>query len=97
MPKYFMTWKVDPARMSVDIKERAVLLSGMAEMVKQQIRDGTTKDWGAFVGEDRGYSVVESSHTDLHMNMQKYYPFVEFETHQIITIDEIVEGLKSIM
>jgi len=97
MPKYFMTWEVDPARAPVDMKERAVLWSGMLEMVKQQMKEGTTQDWGIFVGEGRGYSVGEQSPVELATTLQKYYPFVEFEVHQVMTIDEMAEVFKSMM
>ena len=56
MPRYLMTWEVDDTRVPIDIRERAVLWSGMIEMVKQQMKDGTTVDWGAFVGEGKGVS-----------------------------------------
>lgn len=95
MPRYLMTWEIDPARVPVDMNERAVLWRGMIGMTKQQMRDGNTKDWGLFVGEGRGYAVGELSPIELYKNMQKYYPFVKFETHQVMTIDEVDEALKS--
>ena len=94
MARFYMTWEVDPTRMPVDAKERALLLSGMLEMVKQ---DGNIKDWGNIAGEGRGYMVVESSTADLITTTQKYYPFVEFETHPVLTVDEVAEGLKPLM
>ena len=97
MPRYFMTWEVDPTRAPVDMKERAVLWSAMLEMVKQQMKEGTTKDWGAFVGEGRGYSVSEQNPVEVATNLQKYYPFVEFEVHQVLTADEMSEVMKSMM
>ena len=97
MPKYFVTWEVDMTRAPVDIKERAGLYYGMVEMVKQQIKDGTTKDWGAFVGEHRGYSVMEQSPVELVNTLQQYVPYVSFEVHQVITIDDLAEALKSMM
>ena len=94
MPKYFMSWEVDPSRVPIDSKERAILWSGMLEMVKQQIKEGTTKDWGAFIGEGRGYAVGEQSEIDVVRTLQKYYPFVDFEVNQVITVDEMLEALK---
>jgi hypothetical protein len=68
----------------------------MVEMVKQQIKDGTTTDWGTFVGEARGYSIGEVSEVELAKNLQKYYPFVNFEVHQMISVDEMAEVIKSL-
>ena len=96
MPKYFMTWEVDPDRVPIDLKERSVLWSGMLEMVKQQIEEGTTTEWGAFVGEAKGYSIGEVSEIELGKNLQKYYPFVNFEVHQVMSIDQMVEVANSL-
>jgi len=96
MPKYFMTWEMDPNRVPIDLKERGTLWSGMVEMIKQQIRDGTTSDWGAFVGENKGYSVGEQSPLDLAKTLQQFYPYATFEVHQVMSIDEIAELARSL-
>ena len=97
MPRYLLTWEVDPTRAPIDMKERAVLFNGMLEMIKQQMKDGITKDWGVFVGEGRGYSINEQSPVELAATLQKYYPLVEFEVHQVLTVDEMAEVFKSMM
>lgn len=96
MPKYFMTWEVDPSRAPVDPKERGALWSGMVEMVKQQMKDGTTLDWGCFTGETKGYSVGSQSAVDLAKTLQQYYPFVIFEVHEVMSVDDIGELAKSL-
>ena len=95
MPKYFMTWEVDPTRVPIDVKERGGLWGGMVEIVKQEIKDGITTDWGCFVGESKGYSVSEQSEIDLAKTLQQFYPFVTFEVHQVMTIDEMAEVIQS--
>ena len=96
MPKYFMTWDVDPSKAPVDPKERGALWSGMMEIIKQQIRDGITSDWGCFVGETKGYSVGEQSDIDLAKTLQQFYPLVTFEVHQVMSVDDIAEVAKSL-
>jgi len=96
MTKYFMTWEVDPNRVPVGLKERGTLWSGMMEMIKQNIKEGRTSDWGCFVGETRGYSVGEQSELDLAKDLQRYYPFVTFKVHQVMSIDEMAEVAKSL-
>ena len=95
MPKYFMTWEVDPTRVPIDLKERGGLWGGMVEIVKQEIKDGITTEWGCFVGESKGYSVGEQSAIDLAKTLQQFYPFVTFEVHQVMTIDEMAEVIQS--
>ena len=96
MPKYFVTWEVDPTRVPTDLKERAALWGGMVEMVKQEMKAGTTTEWGSFVGEARGYSIGIQSEKDLAKTLQQYYPFVSFEVHQVLTVDEMAEVIKSL-
>jgi hypothetical protein len=96
MPKYFMTWEVDPTRVPTDLKERSALWGGMMEMIKQQMKDGTTTEWGSFVGEARGYSVGEQSEKELVKTLQQFYPFVTFQVHRVMTVDEMAEVIKSL-
>jgi len=96
MPKYLITWEVDPNRVPLDLKERGALWSGMVAMIKQQISDGITTDWGGFVGENKGYSVGETSELELAKLLQQFYPYVLFEVHQIASIDDIAELAKSL-
>ena len=97
MAKYFMSWEVDASRAPVDPKERGALWSGMVEIVRQQIRDGITTDWGCFAGETRGYSIGSSDRTALDMSktLQQFYPFITFEVHEVMSIDDIGELAKS--
>jgi hypothetical protein len=96
MPKYFMTWEVDSSRMPTDAKERGTMWSGMMEMIKQQMKDGTTLDWGCFIGEARGYSIAEQTELGLTKTLQQYYPFVTFQVHKVMSVDEIAEVAKSL-
>jgi hypothetical protein len=48
----------------------------LMEMVKQDIKKGITKDWGAFVGEMNGYSVLEGTELEILSQVQQYTPFV---------------------
>lgn len=96
MPKYFVAWEVDPTRVPTDLKERSALWGGMVEMIRQEMKEGTTTEWGCYVGEARGYSIGEQSAKDLAKTLQQYYPFVTFEVHQVMTVDELGEVVKSL-
>ena len=96
MPKYFMTWEVDPTRVPTDMKERSALWLGMMEMIKQQMKEGTTTEWGSFVGETKGYSIGEQGEKELIKTLQQYYPYVTFEVHRVLTVDEMIEAVKSL-
>lgn len=80
----------------IDPKERGALWGGMVEIIKQEMKDGITSEWGAFVGEARGYSIGEQSIVDLAKTLQQFYPFVTFQVHQVMSIDEMAEVAKSL-
>ena len=95
MPKYFMTWEVDPTRVPTDAKERGAMWSMMAAQVKQDLAENKEEDWGCFVGETSGYSISVRSEIDLAKDLQRFYPFVTFKVHQVMSVDEMAEVAKS--
>jgi len=61
MAKYLLLWEIDTTKLPVSPKERGAGWKTLMEMVKQDIKKGLIKDWGAFVGElsesvGKGYS-----------------------------------------
>ncbi len=89
MAKYLLLWRLDQAKIPIDPKEKAVGWRPLMEMVKQDVQEGITKEWGAFVGEARGFWVVEGTAADVNQLAQRYIPFVEFETHPLVSVSEM--------
>jgi hypothetical protein len=89
MGKYLYLWECDRTKIPVDAKERGVGLTMLLEMVKQDIKKGITKDWGAFTGEFNGYSVVEGTEVEILKQVQQYTPFVYFKTYPIASVAQV--------
>jgi hypothetical protein len=96
MGKYLYLWELDRTKIPVDAKERGVGLTMLLEMVKQDIKKGITKDWGAFAGEFNGYSVVEGTEVEILKQVQQYTPFVYFKTYPIASIAQVEEMIKAL-
>ena len=96
MGKYLLLWQLDPARVPVDPKQRATGWSALMAMVKKDLEKGISKDWGAFVGEGRGYAIAEGSETEVSMMTQQYNPYVHFETHPIMSVSQVGDMLKAL-
>ncbi len=96
MPKYLTTWETNLNRVPLDVKERGALWSGMVAVIKQQMSNGDITDWGAFVGENRGYAVGENSALELSKLLQQFFPYVIFEVHEVMSVDEVDELAKSL-
>jgi hypothetical protein len=87
---------MDLARVPVSPQERAVGWSALTEMVKQDLKKGTLKDWGTFVGENGGYAIGEGTDIELATSLQQYIPFVTFKTYPIMSVEQAGEVLKAL-
>ena len=95
MGKYLMLWEVDTTRLPVNPKERGAGWNALMQMVKQDMKKGITKDWGAFVGELKGYAVNEGSELEVLNAVQQYSPFVHFKVHPIASVSQVEEMIKA--
>jgi hypothetical protein len=95
MGKYLLLWRLDPARMPVDPKERAGGWSALMSMVEKDFEKGVIKDWGSFTSEGRGYVVVEGSNIEVGLMTEQYVPYCHFETHPLMSASQIKEMLKA--
>jgi hypothetical protein len=65
-------------------------------MVKQDIKKGLNKDWGAFVGEINGYAVLEGTEVEIMNSLQQYVPFVNFKVHPVASVSQVDEMIKAL-
>ena len=96
MGRYLITWELDMSKVPINPKERGELWAPMVEMVRDGMKRGTTKDWGSFLGEMKGYSVAEGTELEIANLLQQWTPFVHFTTHPIISLDEMAEVIKNL-
>ena len=94
MGKYLLLWEIDSSRIPVDAKERGVAWTLMLEMVKQDLKSGKSKDWGSFVGELSGYSILEGTEVEVASVCMQYVPYVQFKVHPIATVTQVGEIIK---
>jgi hypothetical protein len=97
MGKYLMLWEIDTTKIPVSPKERGAGWNALMEIVKQDMKKGITKDWGAFVGELRGYSIGEGSEVELMNTLQQFSPFVHFKVHPISSVSQVEEMIKALI
>ena len=96
MGKYLLLWEMDQTRIPIDPKERGTGWKALMDMVKQDIEKGILQDWGAFVGENKGYDVVEGTEVEIMNRIQQYVPFARFEVHPIASVSQVQEMLKAL-
>lgn len=96
MGKYLVFWEVDQTKIPIDPAERAGGWSLLMAMVGQDLESGMVKDWGAFTGENKGYSIYEVSKIELMKSLAQYVPFCIFKVHPISSVSEANEMISSI-
>jgi hypothetical protein len=97
MARYLVLWEVDNSRLPVDPKERATGWKALMDLVKKDIEDGVSKDWGLFVGENRGYAIFEANEVEIGIRLQQYVPFIIFKTYPIAGVSKVEKVHKAML
>jgi len=96
MGKYLLLWEIDETKVPISPQERGAGWSALIDMVKQDIKKGISKDWGAFVGELSGYAVAEGTEVEIGNMTEQYVPFVRFKVHAIASVSQVDEIIKAL-
>lgn len=96
MGRYLVLWEVDQSRVPVDARERGGAWSLLMEMVKQDIKGGKLKEWGAFVGEINGFAVYEGTEIEVGSRLVQYSPYVSFKVHPVASVNQVDAIIKSL-
>ena len=96
MGKYLVIWEIDQTKIPINPKERKEGWSMLMAMTGQDMEKGLTKDWGAFVGENKGYAVSEGTELEVMSSMQQYVPFCTFKVYPIATMQQVNEMIKAL-
>ena len=94
MARYLMLWELNRDRIPADPKERAAGWTTLTNLVKEDLNSGITKSWGAFIGEMKGYCLVEGDEIEIAMMVQRYTPYVYFQTLPCVTVELIGQMLE---
>lgn len=88
MGKYLALWKIDATRLPVGRKERAAGWKVLLNFVKEDIKDGKLLDWGSFLGELKGFGIMEGDIVEVNVRIQRYSPFVHFKLSAISSLEQ---------
>ena len=96
MGRYLSLWEIDQTKVPVSPQERGAGWGALMDMVKEDLKKGILKDWGAFVGELNGYSIVEGNEVEVGNMMQRYVPWVIFKVHPIASVNQVDEIIRAL-
>ena len=94
MGKYLTLWRLDLGRVPEDPKEQLEFFTRLQNMVKEDLENGTTTDFGMFLGGDSGYAIDEGTEEEVAMTAMKYCPFIKCKIHSVISTSQIEEIMK---
>jgi len=87
--KYLLLWEEDTSRVAVDRKERGALRLAALEMVKRDLREGRTSDWGCFLDGNSGYAIMDTEEVDLTLSLQELYPYITWEVYPVLSVKQV--------
>jgi hypothetical protein len=96
MTMFLLLWEADISRAPLDPKERLAGWAKLLNMIKEDIESGRLKDWGEFPGEHAGYAIMEGTELEVLIGTERYVPFVRFETHSVLSLSQVLEGVKAL-
>lgn len=96
MAKYLITWQIDQTRVPLDPKQRGEGWGFLLSMVKQDIEKKLTIEWGAFIGEASGYTVMEGSEVEVMKALQQYVPYCTFQSHPVASVSQVEEMISAL-
>jgi len=96
MGKYLVLWEVDQTKVPISPQERGTGWGALTDMVKEDLKKGLSKDWGAFVGEINGYAVMDGTEVEIGNALQRYVPWVIFKVKQIASVKQVDEIIKAL-
>ena len=97
MGKYLVLWEVVQTQIPINPKERGQGWGMLMAMIRQDIEKGITKDWGAFVGESKGYSINEGTELEVMSSLQQYVPFCTFKVLPVATESQVNDMIKALI
>ena len=96
MGKYLVLWEMDQTKVPISPQDRGTAWAALTDMIREAMKKGITKDFGTFVGELRGYSILEGTEVEVSNELQQYVPFAIFEVHALMSLKQTNEMIKAL-
>jgi len=97
MAKYLLLWEEDSARAAADLRDRGKLRLAALELVKRDLREGRSRDWGCFLDGNSGYAVFETDEVNLTFTLQEVYPYIRWEVYPVLTVDQVEQVARTMI
>jgi hypothetical protein len=96
MTKFLTLWEADRTRIPDSREEQLQYYTMLQNMIKEDMKNGKTLEFGTFVGRFEGYFIREGTEQEIHMELSKYAKFMNFKTYPFLEISQEEEMLKAL-
>jgi len=96
--RFLRLWRRNPlAPWPTDPVEFSKFMEKAAAAIDDSIKKGIIKEYGYFLDGMSGYMISEAEATDVLRTSWMYFPYYEWEIHEIIPYEKGKEILRAIM
>lgn len=67
----------------------------LLNMIKEDMKNGRTIGFGAFVGGFKGYVIREGTEHEIYMEISKYAKFTNYKTYPFLEVSQLEEMFKA--
>ncbi len=96
MTKFLTLWEMDRTRIPESPEEQLQYHTMLLNMIKEDMKNGRTIEFGMFVGGFKGYIIREGTELEIQMEISKYAKFTNHETYPFLEINQLEEMLKAL-
>jgi len=97
MARFLALWEADDARLPGDPKARGAGYEEALKFIREEMKKGVIKDWGAFVGTTHGFIVYEGTEVEVSNSLQHFIPFYSFKVYPVASVDQAEEMTKALL
>jgi hypothetical protein len=95
MGRYLCLWEIHRAAIPTTGEEWTEW-ERLLGWVNDEMQTGFLKDWGQFIGELNGYTVVEGTDADVSRMAQQLISVCSFKIHPIASVGQVAEMVRAI-
>ncbi|HLB71658.1 MAG TPA: hypothetical protein VJJ51_11500 [Candidatus Methanoperedens sp.] len=95
MTKFLTLWELDRTRIPDSPEEQLQYYTMLQNMIKEDMKNGRTREFGAFVGGFKGFVIREGTEQEIYMEISKYAKFTNYKTYPFLDISQLEEMLKA--
>ncbi len=89
MTKFLTLYELDRTRIPDSPEEQLQYYTMLQSMIKEDMKNGRTREFGAFVGGFKGFVIREGTELEVEMEISKYAKITNHKTYPFLDISQL--------